>query len=107
MHALVNLVVISSTTRSDLRASAFDNEVPLAILSALKSFNKNSGLDIIVHLYRNCNCFRDGLATPSWGNLFRLLLLYHEPELCNFLDTKRLLPESYAMRWVRDSIQKR
>jgi len=31
--------------------------------------------------------------------LFRLLLLYHDPELCNFLDTHNLSPELYATPW--------
>ncbi|GBG29182.1 TBC1 domain family member 23 [Hondaea fermentalgiana] len=31
--------------------------------------------------------------------LFRLLLLYHDPELCNFLDTHSLSPELYATPW--------
>ncbi|CAG0913157.1 unnamed protein product [Notodromas monacha] len=34
-------------------------------------------------------------------HLFRLLLLYHEPELCSFLDSKKILPDAYAMQWFR------
>ncbi|KAK9308378.1 hypothetical protein QLX08_001562 [Tetragonisca angustula] len=30
----------------------------------------------------------------------RLLLLYHEPELCSFLDTKRVSPDQYTKGWV-------
>ena len=33
--------------------------------------------------------------------LFRLLLLYHDPELCSFLDTKKLSPDHYLQPWVR------
>jgi len=32
-------------------------------------------------------------------HLFRLLLQYHEPELCSFLDTKRIMPDAYALSW--------
>ena len=32
--------------------------------------------------------------------LFRLLLLYHDPELCSFLDTKKLSPDHYLQPWV-------
>lgn len=32
-------------------------------------------------------------------NAFRLLLQYHEPELCNFLDSHKLGPEMYAKTW--------
>jgi len=33
-------------------------------------------------------------------HLYRLLLLYHEPELCSFLDTKRITPDLYCSSWV-------
>jgi hypothetical protein len=33
-------------------------------------------------------------------SLLRLLILYHDPKLCSFLDTKRITPESYAQPWV-------
>lgn len=32
-------------------------------------------------------------------SMFRLLLLYHDPYLCNLLDTKRITPDSYALKW--------
>lgn len=34
-------------------------------------------------------------------HLLRLLLLYHDPELCNFFDSLKLTPELYASTWVR------
>ena len=34
-------------------------------------------------------------------HLFRLLLLYHDPELCAYLDTKKISPDSYAHQWFR------
>lgn len=43
------------------------------------------------------NCKADGKPF----HLFRLLLLYHDPELCAFLDTKKCAPELYAQRWFR------
>lgn len=33
-------------------------------------------------------------------HLFRLLLLYHDPELCSFLDTKKITPDLYCRSWV-------
>uniref|UniRef100_A0A3Q2PD79 TBC1 domain family member 23 n=1 Tax=Fundulus heteroclitus TaxID=8078 RepID=A0A3Q2PD79_FUNHE len=33
-------------------------------------------------------------------HLYRLLLQYHEPELCSFLDTKKITPDSYAINWL-------
>lgn len=38
------------------------------------------------------------------GNAFhilRLLLLYHDPELCSFLDTKRITPDKYCLAWFQ------
>lgn len=34
-------------------------------------------------------------------HLLRLLLLYHDPELCNFFDSLKLTPESYTATWFR------
>ncbi len=42
-------------------------------------------------------CVRDGRPF----DLFRLLLLYHDPQLCSFLDTRKITPDLYAKRWVR------
>ncbi|KZC14003.1 PREDICTED: TBC1 domain family member 23 [Dufourea novaeangliae] len=36
----------------------------------------------------------------AYSSVLRLLLLYHEPELCSFLDTKRISPDQYARGWV-------
>lgn len=38
------------------------------------------------------------------GNAFhvlRLLILYHDPELCSFLDTKRITPDLYCLNWFQ------
>ncbi|XP_037324751.2 TBC1 domain family member 23 isoform X1 [Pungitius pungitius] len=55
------------------------------------------------------NCFyavmnkhipRDCVASGRPFHLYRLLLQYHEPELCSFLDTKKITPDSYAINWM-------
>ncbi|XP_050968143.1 TBC1 domain family member 23 isoform X1 [Labeo rohita] len=55
------------------------------------------------------NCFyaimnkyipRDCVANGRPFHLFRLLLQYHEPEFCSFLDTKKITPDSYAISWL-------
>ncbi|XP_024134110.1 TBC1 domain family member 23 isoform X2 [Oryzias melastigma] len=55
------------------------------------------------------NCFyaimnkyvpRDCVQKGRPFHLFRLLLQYHEPELCSFLDTKKITPDSYAINWM-------
>jgi hypothetical protein len=50
----------------------------------------------ILNRYIPRDCVRNG----SPYHLFRLLLLYHDPELCAFLDTKKITPDSYAHLWV-------
>jgi hypothetical protein len=34
-------------------------------------------------------------------HLLRLLILYHDPELCSFLDSKKVHPEQYTSSWFR------
>ncbi|XP_048350422.1 TBC1 domain family member 23 isoform X2 [Sphaerodactylus townsendi] len=64
-----------------------------------------------LHLPRNdlYNCFyaimnkyipRDCFSKGRPFHLFRLLLQYHEPELCSFLDTKKMTPDSYTLNWL-------
>ncbi|XP_029434398.1 TBC1 domain family member 23 isoform X2 [Rhinatrema bivittatum] len=50
----------------------------------------------IMNKYIPRDCFMKGRPF----HLFRLLLQYHEPELCSFLDTKKVMPDSYALRWL-------
>ena len=56
---------------------------------------------ICLRLTRNMYfCFRECHKNGRPFHLFRLLLLYHDPELCSFLDTKRVTPDTYALGWV-------
>ena len=50
---------------------------------------------LIVFSCRDCEA--DGMPY----HLFRLLLLYHDPELCSFFDTRKITSDSYAHVWVR------
>uniref|UniRef100_A0A0K8TQN7 TBC1 domain family member 23 n=1 Tax=Tabanus bromius TaxID=304241 RepID=A0A0K8TQN7_TABBR len=34
-------------------------------------------------------------------HVFRLLILYHDPELCSMLDTKKISPDLYSMQWFQ------
>lgn len=51
----------------------------------------------ILKRYIPNDCVQNG----SPFHLFRLLMLYHDPELCAFLDTKKISPDSYAHLWFR------
>ncbi|KAJ8034465.1 TBC1 domain family member 23 [Holothuria leucospilota] len=54
------------------------------------------------------NCFyalitkyvpRDTQKESASFQLFRLLLMYHEPDMCNFLDTRKIFPHAYSSTW--------
>lgn len=49
----------------------------------------------IMNKYIPRDCYNKGKPF----HLFRLLLQYHEPELCSFLDTKKITPDLYALKW--------
>ncbi|XP_014663249.1 PREDICTED: TBC1 domain family member 23-like [Priapulus caudatus] len=51
----------------------------------------------IMSKYIPRDCAKDGKPF----HLFRLLLLYHDPELCSFLDTKKITPDVYSQSWLR------
>nr|CAG4643848.1 EOG090X03TX [Lepidurus arcticus] len=44
---------------------------------------------------------KSGLVGCAPCHLLRLLLLYHDPELCTVLDTHKVIPEHYALDWFR------
>lgn len=51
----------------------------------------------MLYKYIPRDCVRDGKPF----HLFRLLLQYHDPELCTFLESKKLWPDMYCQRWLR------
>ncbi|XP_044749127.1 TBC1 domain family member 23 [Coccinella septempunctata] len=61
----------------------------------------------ICTVYNLFEAIRDNFIPQSYqaeGNAFhilRLLLLYHDPELCSFLDTKRITPDKYCVTWFQ------
>jgi hypothetical protein len=48
--------------------------------------------------FNHRQCHFNGVAM----HLFRLLLLYHEPELCSFLDSHKIAPNLYTQKWVNN-----
>lgn len=74
----------------------------LELLHPLMSLklNKNETYNLfnaILKRYIPKDCVQNG----SPYHLFRLLMLYHDPELCAYLDTKKIAPDSYAHLWFR------
>ncbi|XP_067009711.1 TBC1 domain family member 23 isoform X2 [Anabrus simplex] len=53
--------------------------------------------EAISNQYIPRGCKKNGIPF----HLFRLLLLYHDPELCSFLDTKRISPDLYCHTWFQ------
>ena len=44
---------------------------------------------------------RECASLGAGPHLLRLLLLYHDPELCSFLDSKKVSPDLYAGQWFK------
>ncbi|XP_052805288.1 TBC1 domain family member 23-like isoform X2 [Mya arenaria] len=69
---------------------------PLLALKLGKSETYNC-FYALINKYIARDCQKNGKPF----HLFRLLLQYHDPELCSFLDTKRITPDVYAQSWFR------
>ncbi|XP_052893806.1 TBC1 domain family member 23 isoform X2 [Anopheles moucheti] len=70
--------------------------LPLLSLKLIRSDTYNL-FEAIRDTYIPKGCAKNGTVF----NVFRLLLLYHDPELCTILDTKRITPDCYAMGWFQ------
>lgn len=70
--------------------------LPLLTLKVPKSTTYNL-FEAIRDTYIPQSCHTDGNAF----HILRLLLLYHDPELCSFLDTKRITPDLYCLTWFQ------
>lgn len=44
---------------------------------------------------------KDNIKHGNVYHVFRLLILYHDPELCAVLDTCKITPELYSMNWFQ------
>ncbi|CAK1600956.1 unnamed protein product [Parnassius mnemosyne] len=51
----------------------------------------------VIKLYIPKGCITNGVPF----HILQLVLQYHDPELCSFLDTKRITPEQYCLPWLR------
>lgn len=70
--------------------------LPLLSLKLPRSDTYNL-FDKIINLYIPKGCTKNGVPF----HILRLVLQYHDPELCSFLDTKRITPEQYCLPWLR------
>ncbi|CAH1103955.1 unnamed protein product [Psylliodes chrysocephalus] len=69
---------------------------PILTLKTPRSTTYNL-FEAIRDTYVPQSCHTDGNAF----HILRLLLLYHDPELCSFLDTKRITAEQYCLTWFQ------
>nr|CAD7406697.1 unnamed protein product [Timema cristinae] len=70
--------------------------LPLISLKLPRSDTYNL-FEAIKHRYIPRGCKKNGVVF----HVFRLLLLYHDPELCSFLDTMRISPDLYCLSWFQ------
>ncbi|XP_043927313.1 TBC1 domain family member 23 isoform X2 [Protopterus annectens] len=113
---LVDQLSVSQEEKSVL---SLDVESVITFFCKSRNITYNQGLRwtdllkpfLVLRLQRSdlYNCFyavmnkyipRDCLPRGRPFHLFRLLLQYHEPELCSFLDTKKITPDTYALNWL-------
>lgn len=70
--------------------------LPLLSLKLPRSDTYNL-FEKILNRYIPKGCVKNGVPF----HILRLILQYHDPELCSFLDTKRITPEQYCLPWLR------
>uniref|UniRef100_A0A183IYC9 TBC1 domain family member 23 n=1 Tax=Soboliphyme baturini TaxID=241478 RepID=A0A183IYC9_9BILA len=118
--ACAQLVESFGNDETDRLALTSDVEsiITLYCKSQKKRFERNSGLIEVLQMMvmfqlpksdlynvffafvtkyipRYVDCVKDGRPF----DLFRLLVLYHDPELCSFLDSHKVFPHDYAESW--------
>lgn len=70
--------------------------LPVLSLKLSRSYTYNL-FEAIRDSYIPKGCVKNG----NVFHLFRLLLLYHDPELCSMLDTKKITPDQYSLTWFQ------
>lgn len=70
--------------------------LPLISLKLDRSHTYNL-FEAIRDTYIPKGCIKNG----NVFHVFRLLILYHDPELCTMLDTKKITPDQYSMSWFQ------
>lgn len=70
--------------------------LPLLSLKLSRSYTYNL-FETIRDTYVPKGCIKNG----NVFHVFRLLILYHDPELCSILDTKKITPDQYSMAWFQ------
>lgn len=70
--------------------------LPLLSLKLSRSYTYNM-FEAIRDSYIPRGCVKKG----NVFHVFRLLIFYHDPELCSLLDTKRISADLYAMSWFQ------
>lgn len=70
--------------------------LPVLSLKLSRSYTYNL-FEAIRDRYIPKGCVKNG----NVFHLFRLLLLYHDPELCSMLDTKKITADQYSMSWFQ------
>lgn len=48
-------------------------------------------------------CLKDTTPDSASFEVFRILLMYHDAELCALLDTLRVGPKDFAQTWIRST----
>lgn len=70
--------------------------LPLLSLKLIRSDTYN-----LFEAIRDTYIPKGGFKNGNVFHIFRLLMQYHDPELCSILDTKRVTPDTYSLSWFQ------
>ncbi|KAG8236298.1 hypothetical protein J437_LFUL017982 [Ladona fulva] len=94
LESILTFYCKSTQSKYDENNGWIEILLPLIALKLHKTETYNLFEAIMTRFIPRC-CTKNG----SPFHLFRLLLLYHDPQLCSFLDTKKISPDLYCKTW--------
>ncbi|XP_071454537.1 TBC1 domain family member 23 isoform X1 [Hetaerina americana] len=96
LESILTFYCKSTKLKYERRNGWIEILLPLIALKLQRTETYNLFQAIINRFIPRC-CTKNGIPF----HLFRLLLLYHDPQLCSFLDTKKISPDLYCMTWFQ------
>ncbi|XP_028037748.1 TBC1 domain family member 23 [Bombyx mandarina] len=96
VESIITFYCKSKNTTYTSNNGWIDILLPLLSLKLPRSDTYNL-FERILKLYTPKGCSKNGVPC----HILRLILQYHDPELCSFLDTKRITPEQYCSPWLK------
>ncbi|XP_026732938.1 TBC1 domain family member 23 [Trichoplusia ni] len=96
IESIITFYCKSKSIKYSTNNGWIDILLPLLSLKLPRSDTYNL-FEKVLQMYIPQGCVKNGVPF----HILRLILQYHDPELCSFLDTKRITPEQYCLPWLR------